>query len=254
MSIRGTGAALAALLLALLTLPLAALLLSAASGDVGGALGHPSVWPALWLSVRTTAASLVLILLTGTPLAWWLATTESPLQRMVSLLVDLPIVLPPAVLGVALLQTFGRGGWLGPALDAVGISLPFTSSAVVLAQVIVAAPFFVQAARTAFSSVDPEMLIVAQSLGASPAHAWRTIALPLSLPGLVTGASLAWARALGEFGATLLFAGNLSGTTQTLPLAIFTALESDLQVAVVLSALLAAVGVVLLLSLRWTRP
>jgi molybdate transport system permease protein len=164
--------------------------------------------------------------------------------------VDLPIVVPPAVVGIALLLTFGRSGLLGAPLTALGIQIPFTTIAVVLAQVVVSAPFYVQAAAAAFRRVDPDLLIVARSLGQRPRGAFFGVALPLALPGLMGGAALAWARALGEFGATLLFAGNLPGITQTMPLAIYAALEVDVRVAVALSLALAAVSVLLLLALR----
>lgn len=244
------GSVLAVLLVALLALPVLALLTAATPADVAAGLAHPLFLPALRLSLQTSVISLGVCVVLGTPLAWWLATTSSRWARLVEVVVELPVVLPPAVLGVALLHTFGRHGVLGPMLAAVGASVPFTRTAVVLAQVIVAAPLFVQAAANAFRKVDPDMLLVARTLGASPAEAFVRIALPVARPGLVVGASLAWARALGEFGATLLFAGNLGGRTQTLPLAIFTALESDLQLAVVFSLVLASAGALLLAALR----
>lgn len=227
-----------------------ALALSTSVPDLRAGVGHPLFGPALSLSLRTTLTSLALIVVTGTPIAWWLATSSSRLVRPVGLLVDLPIVIPPAVMGVALLQTFGRQGLLGPLLGRAGVGVPFTEAAVVLAQVVVSAPFFVQAASNAFRKIDLDVLTVARTLGASSPAAFLRIAVPIALPGLIVGASLAWARALGEFGATLLFAGNLTGTTQTMPLAIFTALESDVRLAVVFSLILAAMGAVLLLLLR----
>lgn len=244
------GALLAAALGVVLGLPMVALVASTTPAELALGLTHPLFGPALALSLRTTLASLALVVLLGTPLAWWLATSRSGLARAVEVLVDLPILLPPAVVGVALLQTFGRQGLLGPALAAMGVSIPFTSTAVVVAQVVVASPFFVQAAASAFREVDADLLLVARTLGANPAEAVRRVALPVAGPGLLAGASLAWARALGEFGATLLFAGNLPGVTQTLPLAIFSALEADVRVAVVLSLVLAAVGAGLLVALR----
>lgn len=247
---RALGSLLAVALLGLLVLPPVALLFAAAPADLAAGVAHPLFGPALALSLRTTAVSLLITVLTGTPLAWWLASSRSRLVRWVDLLVDLPIVLPPAVVGVALLQTFGRRGLLGPPLDSVGLSLPFTETAVLVAQVVVSAPFFVQAAANAFRDIDPDTLIVARTLGASSTGAFLRVAVPIALPGLVVGASLAWARALGEFGATLLFAGNLTGRTQTLPLAIFTALETDLTLAVVFSLVLAGLGTALLLLLR----
>ena len=245
-------------MLALLVLPLVALGLSSSPADLSAGISHPLFGPALRLSARTTLVSLAVTVLTGTPLAWWLAAGPVRQTRVVGVLVDLPIVIPPAVAGIALLQTFGRGGLFGPLLAAAHIQVPFTTTAVVLAQVFVSAPFYVQSAAAAFRRVDGDLLIVARTLGQSPLGAFFRVALPLALPGLVGGAALAWARALGEFGATLLFAGSLPGTTQTMPLAIFTALESDVRVALALSLVLAAVAVLLLVALRaapeaWSR-
>lgn len=247
---RSIGSLLAVALVTVLALPLVALALSASVADVRAGISHPMFASALWLSLRTTFISLLVILIAGTPLAWWLATSRSRLARVVELVVDLPIVIPPAVIGVGLLQALGRQGLLGPTLASVGLSIPFTETAVLFAQVVVAAPFFVQAAANAFRKVDVDLLIVARTLGVSSSAAFFRVALPVALPGLVVGTSLAWARALGEFGATLLFAGNMPGETQTMPLAIYSALESDVRVAVVFSLVLAALGAVLLISLR----
>ena len=169
---------------------------------------------------------------------------------MLETLVELPVVLPPAVAGVALLLAFGRRGLLGPGLAAAGIGLPFTRAAVVVAQTFVAAPFYLQAAIAAFRRLDPDLLLVARTLGASPPRVLFTVAIPVSWPSLAGGAAMSWARALGEFGATLMFAGNMSGRTQTLPLAIYTALESDLRTAQSLSILLVAVAFALLVAIR----
>ena len=244
------GVALGAVLVAVLVLPMLVLLFSASLAELRAGAGNPMFAPALWLSLRTTALALAITVATGTPLAWWLATSSSRAARAVEILVLLPIVIPPAVVGVALLQTFGRRGVLGPALEGLGVTVPFTEAAVVIAQVVVCAPFFVQAASNAFRKVEPDLMTVARSLGAAPTGAFFRVAVPVALPGLVAGASLAWARALGEFGATLLFAGNMPGTTQTMPLAIFSALESDVRVALVFSLVLAALGTLLLLALR----
>lgn len=240
----------AAPVLGLLVLPLVALALASSPADLAAGVADPLFAPALWLSARTTVVSLTVIVLGGTPLAWWLASAPPHRTRWVEVLVDLPVVIPPAVVGIALLQTFGRGGLLGAQLTALGIQIPFTTTAVVLAQIVVAAPFYVQAAAAAFRRIDPDLLLVARTLGQSPAGAFRRVALPLAVPGLVGGAALSWARALGEFGATLLFAGNLPGTTQTMPLAIYMALESDVRVALALSLVLAGVSVLLLFALR----
>jgi molybdate transport system permease protein len=160
------------------------------------------------------------------------------------------MVMPPAVAGIALLLTFGRRGLLGGALEALGLGVSFTTAAVVMAQVFVAAPFYVGAAAAGFAALDRDLRVVARTLGASPARVFARVALPLARPALVTGAALAWARALGEFGATLMFAGNLSGRTQTLPLAIYAALESDLRAAQALALVLVLFAFALLLVLR----
>jgi molybdate transport system permease protein len=239
-----------ALLVTLLVIPVVALVAASGPTDIAAGLGHRLFLPALALTARTTAISLVIVAATGTPLAWWLATSERRRARVVEMLVDLPVVIPPAVVGIALLTTFGREGLLGPLLDAIGVGVPFTTTAVVLAQIVVSAPFYVQSASTAFRKVDPDLLLVARTLGASRSGAFLRVAVPIALPGLLAGAALAWARAIGEFGATLLFAGNLPGTTQTMPLAIYGALEVDVRVAIALSLVLAAIALVLLFVLR----
>jgi molybdate transport system permease protein len=244
---------LAAPILGLLAVPLLALALSSSPTDLSAGVSDPLFAPALWLSARTTVVSLAIVVGAGTPLAWWLATASPGRTRWVEVLVDLPVVIPPAVVGIALLQTFGRSGLFGSELTALGIRIPVTTTAVVLAQTVVSAPFYIQAAAAAFRRVDLDLLIVARTLGHAPTSAFRRVALPLALPGLVGGAALAWARALGEFGATLLFAGNLPGTTQTMPLAIYMALESDVRVALALALVLAGVSVLLLFALR-TAP
>ena len=238
-------------MLALLAVPLIALAGASSPTELLAGVRHPLFGPALRLSALTTTASLALVVATGTPLAWWIATRPRRRVRWAESLVDLPIVIPPAVVGIALLETFGRNGLFGPALAAAGVRVPFTTAAVVLAQVVVSAPFFVQAAAAAFRRVDQELLIVARTLGQTPAGTFFRVAVPLAAPGVAAGAALAWARAMGEFGATLLFAGNLPGTTQTMPLAIYTALESDTRAAVALALVLAAAGGLLLLPLRF---
>jgi molybdate transport system permease protein len=243
-----TGAAL--LLLGALLLPMLGLLLSASPRELWGGLWHPAVAPALWLSARTSFVALTVVLALGTPLAYWLAKTSRPEAELVALVIDLPIVVPPAVVGIALLTTFGQRGLLGPTLASLGWQLPFSTSAVVLAQIVVSAPFYVQSAATAFRKVDLDSMLVARTLGASAEMAFVRVAVPIALPGLSSGAALCWARSLGEFGATLVFAGNLSGVTQTMPLAIYTTLESDVRAALALSVLLAAVAIVLLFGLR----
>ncbi|HSS40514.1 MAG TPA: ABC transporter permease [Polyangia bacterium] len=246
------GAA-AGLLFLILAFPLAGLLLSAPPGELARGLRNPQVMPAVALSVATTTLSLALIVGCGTPLAWAIARGSGRRWRAIETVAELPAVLPPAVAGVALLLAFGRRGLLGGALAALGVGLPFTSAAVVLAQSFVAAPFYLQAAIAAFRRLDPDLVLVARTLGASRSRVFLTVAAPIARPALMGGAALAWARALGEFGATLMFAGNMPGRTQTLPLAIYTALESDLRTAQSLSILLVAVALGLLVGVRAGR-
>jgi molybdate transport system permease protein len=247
---------LSGLLLLLVALPIAGLLFSAPPRQLLAGLSDPLVVPALRLTLFTTTVSLLAILTCGTPLAWVIARRTiragrtSRIWRALETLVELPVVLPPAVAGVALLLAFGRRGLLGPALAAAGIGLPFTRAAVVVAQTFVAAPFYLQAAIAAFRRLDPDLILVARTLGASPPRLLFTVAIPVSWPSLAGGAAMSWARALGEFGATLMFAGNMGGRTQTLPLAIYTALESDLRTAQSLSILLVAVAFALLVAIR----
>lgn len=247
---RGVFVFFATVLVAFLALPVAALLLGTSIQELQAGLGHPLVWPALRLSLLTTGASLSVVLLLGTPLAWVLARSARPWARAVETVVHLPIVIPPAVAGVALLLALGRRGLLSGWVYPHGWSLTFTTAAVVVAQTFVSAPFYVQAATSAFRRIDGRLLVVARTLGATPLRVFFQVALPLATPGLVGGAAMSWARALGEFGATLMFAGNLEGTTQTLPLAIYTALESEPVAARALSVVLVVVAFGLLLGVR----
>jgi molybdate transport system permease protein len=245
-----TTGLMAAALVALLALPTLSLFVTASPGDLLAGFRHPIAMPALLLSLGTTLVSLLVVVGLGTPLAWWLAKARGGLARAVETVVALPVVIPPAVAGIALLLAFGRRGLFGPLLERAGWAISFSTTAVVLAQVFVSAPFYVQAGTAAFRGLDANLFVVARSLGASPARAFFRVAIPLARSGLVAGAAMAWARALGEFGATLMFAGNLQGKTQTLPLAIYTALESDLRAAQSLSVLLVVVAFALLLLLR----
>lgn len=241
-----TGAVLALVL----ALPLVAVAVTTTKVSLGAALAHPLVWPALRLSLLTTLVSLSFVVAFGTPLAWTLARSRTRLARAIETVVELPLVVPPAVAGVALLLAFGRHGLFAGVLYPEGTSLAFTTGAVVLAEVFVSAPLYVQAANSAFRRVDGRYVVVARTLGASPLRVFFRVALPLSAPALVAGAAMSWARSLGEFGATLMFAGNLRGVTQTLPIAVYTALESDLGVAQAISLLLVVVAFALLLVAR----
>jgi molybdate transport system permease protein len=247
----------AALLLALLTLPIAALFARVPPLDLLARMGAPLVREAMWLSLRTSAAATAAVVVLGVPLAYLLASRPFPGRRLVEALVDLPMVLPPTVAGVGLLLAFGRAGLVGRWLTPLGISIPFTSLAVVLAQAFVSAPLFVNTCRAGFEAVDARYVAAAATLRAGPLFTFRHVVLPLSLPSLLAGAAMTWARALGEFGATITFAGNFPGRTQTMPLAVYIALQTDLEAAVALSVLLVAVSFALLFALRaspWRRP
>jgi molybdate transport system permease protein len=248
--VRVLAAAAAYALLGFLLLPIVALVLTTGWSDFVAGLRHPLVLPALRLSLITTSVSLVLVVVPGTALAWLLVRRPGALNQAIETAIELPVVIPPAVGGLALLLAFGRRGLLGASLERFGVAIPFTTLAVVLAEVFVSAPFFVLAATAAFRRLDPTLMVVARSLGASPSRAFFRIALPSAAPSLVSGAAMSWARSLGEFGATLMFAGNLSGRTQTLPLAVYTALESDLRAAQAIALVLVAMAFVLLLVLR----
>jgi molybdate transport system permease protein len=195
--------------------------------------------------------AMLIVVRLGTPLAYLLARRSFPGRTVLDTLVDLPIVLPPAVAGLALLMAFGRRGILGGTLAAWGITIPFTTTAVVIAQIFVAVPFYVRAARSGFQRVEPELEEAAADLGAGPTRVFWTTTLPLARPGLAAGAVVAWSRALGECGATLMFAGNLAGRTQTMPLAIYERyVAGDLTTALVLAILLLVVSLVILLIAR----
>jgi len=200
-------------------------------GDVASELGSSTTWDALRLSIITATLTLVLAVAFGTPLAYLLAASDAGWARLIATLLDLPLVLPPVVSGIALLTVFGRRGYLGDPLSEVGITLSFTTAAVVLAQLFVAAPYYVRAAYAGFASMDPRFEGVAYTLGLSRWRTFRSVTLPLVWPALAGGAVLCWARALGELGATLLFAGSLPGRTQTMPLAILSAFESSAGLA-----------------------
>ena len=233
-----------------LLVPLLALLVAATPAELGAGLRIPVVGPALRLSLITTLVTMVVVVALGTPLAWSLARSRHRVVRVIEVALQLPIVVPPAVAGVALLLAFGRRGFLAAWLGDGAGSVAFTTTAVVLAQIFVSAPLYVQAATSAFRRIDARVVTVARTLGASPLRVFGRIALPLAAPGLVAGAAMSWARALGEFGATLMFAGNLEGVTQTLPLAINTTLASDLRAAQALSIVLVVVAFTLLVAVR----
>jgi len=238
------------LLLLLLALPLLGLLFRVDPGRLLGRLTDPVVLEALRLSLVTSAVAAILVVTWGLPVAYLLATRNFRGKRLVEILVDLPMVLPPTVAGLALLLAFGRTGLAGRGLGLFGIAIPFTTLAVVLAQTFMAAPFFIGAARAGFRSVDRRYLDAAATLRAPEPVAFVRVMIPLSAPALLAGAGMAWARALGEFGATITFAGNLPGRTQTMPLAVYVALQEDLELAVTLSLFLVVMSIALLVGIR----
>lgn len=232
-------------------LPLLAILLRVSPAAFLHDLRQPVVRQALALSLGTSLAAAVLCVLLGLPAAYALARRRFPGREWLDTLVDLPITVPPVVAGVGLLLLFGRMGLLGQYLEPLGIRIAFTPLAVVLAQAFVAMPFFVKAARSGFQALDPELEAIALTLGANRWQVWRHITFPLCRPALLAGVTLAWARAMSEFGATLMFAGNLPGRTQTLPLAVMSAMDVDLNTALSLSAITLVVAGAALILAKW---
>jgi molybdate transport system permease protein len=245
------GIAIAVIVLViLLGFPVASLIFRVPLRSLFEHLRTPMVLEALRLSVITSFISTLAVIAVGVPIAYLLATQRFRGKRLVEVVINLPMVLPPTVAGLGLLLAFGRFGPLGRVLSLMGITIPFTTLAVILAQMFVAAPFFINAARSGMESVEPRFLQVATTLRASPAYSFFRIVLPLSIPSLLAGAAMGWARALGEFGATITFAGNMPGRTQTMPLAVYMALQTDLESAVALAVILLAVSFGLLFLLR----
>lgn len=239
----------AALSVLALGVPLAALVWRALTQDAGH-LADPAIGAAVRLSLVTSAVSTLLVVVLGTPLAYMMARYRFRGKAIMQLLIDLPIVLPPMVAGIALLMAFGRQGWLGAPLSVLGIGLPFTTVAVVIAQAFVAGPFFVRSATLGFAGVDRSVREAAAVEGATELEVFRRIELPLAARPIASGVILAWARAVGEFGATIFFAGNREGVTQTMPLLIFVGFETEMEVAVALSVVLIAMSAAVLGSLR----
>ena len=236
---------------ALLVVPLIALVLDTPWSDLGAQLADPAVRDALWLSGLTSALTVSLCVLLGTPLAWLLARVDFPGRRLLRGLVAVPLVLPPVVAGVALVAALGRNGLLGaPLHEVTGWTIPYTTTAVVLAHTFVSLPFFVLSVEGALRTAGERFDVVAATLGADRWTTFRRVTLPLALPGVAAGCVLAWARSLGEFGATITFAGNFPGTTQTMPSLIYTTLQADPAAARTLSMLLLVVSIGVLVGLR----
>jgi len=241
---------LAGLFILFLGVPLASLLFREPPQVIWAEMQQPDVLQALQISVITTSLSTLLSIIFGLPVAYLLARGSFPGRKVLETLITMPTVLPPVVAGVALLLTFGRMGLIGRYLDLLGINIPFTTVAVIMAQTFIAAPFFVNSAKAGFEQLDRRYEQAAYTLRASPFYTLRRVILPLIWPSLLSGIGLAWARALGEFGATITFAGNFPGITQTLPIAVYIASESDLDKAIALAVVLLAISFGMLLALR----
>ena len=232
-------------------LPCLALILGIGAADIRAAWNQSEILDALALSAQTSLVALAVCLLLGTPAAYLLARSTFPGKRLVESVLLLPLVLPPVVGGVALLMAFGRRGLLGGTLEALGLEIPFTMIAVVMAQVFMALPFFVQAAKAGFEAVPRHLEEASRTLGIGETMTFLRVTVPLSWPALVSGAVLCWGRALGEFGATIMFAGNIRGVTRTMPLAILTAMQGDLGQAVVLAVILLFFSTGIFLCTHW---
>ena len=239
-----------ALVLTFLVVPVIALFLRIPPSELISQLGNDVVTDALIVTAKTNAIAFGLTLLVGTPAAYFLATRRFPGRSVLITLIELPLVLPPAVAGIGLLAAFGRLGLLGSRLDAFGITIGFTQTAVVLAILFVAGPFYVRQGIASFEALDPNLLLAGRTLGAGPGRTFWRIALPLASSGLGAGAALSLARGIGEFGATIMFAGSLQGVTQTVTLAIYQELDIDFDVALAIGALLVVISAAVLLSMK----
>ncbi len=239
-----------ALVIAFLGIPIIAVFTNTSPSRLVSSLGEPAVRDALWLSLRTTLASLAIIIAFGTPAAYLLATRPFRGRAIVTTLIELPLVLPPAVAGIALLAALGPKGILGGALNDADIQLVLQTAGVVVALTFVAAPFYIRQAQAAFAAVDPALLDASRTLRAGELRTFIHVAVPCAGAGISSGIALAWGRALGEFGATLMFAGSFSGVTQTAPLAIYAEFSRDFPAALALSGILIAVSAALLLSVK----
>jgi molybdate transport system permease protein len=253
----GLLVAVAVLALAFLVLPIVGIFVHTSPGKVLAQLSNPVVKDAFVVSLKTSVLAQLLILLFGTPTAYLLATRRFPGHSLAVTFVELPLVLPPAVAGIGLLTALGREGLLGSSLSALGISLPFTQSAVTVAVAYVASPLYIRQAIASFEATDPQLAAASRTLGAGPVRTFFRVILPLARGGLIAGLALSFARGLGEFGATIMFAGSLQHVTQTLPLAIYAEFDQNFDTTLAMSGVLVLISVVLLLTLRiglsWQR-
>jgi molybdate transport system permease protein len=221
-----------------LALPVVALFFRTTPDLFLASLGDPQVHSALWLSLFTSLVTISVVILLGTPFAFFHSRRRYPGRALVDTLIDLPLVLPPAVAGLGLLLLYGRTGLIGRYLDIFGITIAFSTLAVIMAQIFVASPFYIRQARALFEQLDPAYEQTARTLGASPLRIFLGVTVPLTANGLVSGAVMTFARALGEFGATIMFAGNLPGVTQTMPLAVYGGLEGNFNIGITIAILL----------------
>ena len=236
-----------------LTLPVAAVFLETSPAALADSLSDPVAQEALWLSLKTTTIALAIIVLAGTPAAYLLATRRFRGRSAIVTLIELPLVLPPAVAGIALLAAVGPAGLLGQSIDGAGVELALATAGVVVALTFVASPFYIRQAEAAFGALDQAWLDASRTSGASEARTFLRIAVPAATPGLLAGGALALGRALGEFGATLIFAGSFQGITQTVPLAIYDRFATDFDGALALSAVLVVVSAAILLAVKLVR-
>lgn len=234
-----------------LFLPIMALFLRVPPMELIRALGDPVAQDAMIITLQSTLIAQAIIVVVGTPAAYLIATRGFPGRSLVITLTELPLVLPPAVAGLALLAVFGRLGLLGGSLEALGVSIPFTQAAVVMAITFVASPFYIRQAIAAFGAVDTRLLDAARTLGAGPGRVFTRLALPLAGRGLAAGAALAFGRGVGEFGATIMFAGSMQGVTQTLSLAIYSQFDVNFDVALALGALMVAISAGILITAKF---
>lgn len=240
--------------IAFILLPIIVLLFNAFNNkNVVNAISNPVVTSALFLSLTTSFIAIIIVILIGIPVAHIITKSNSKFVKYVDYTIELPIILPPVVVGFAMLMTFGKNGPVGKYLIDFGVSIPFTTIAVILAQIFVAFPFFLRSVRLGLSNINSDYEDIGSSLGLNPIRRFFYINLPLAWKSIINGAALGWARAISEFGATLVFAGNLTGETQTMPLAIISTMESDFELGITLSAILILISTLVLILLARLR-
>jgi len=249
-ALKGGLALLLILAMTFIALPVVALFLKSPLDTTLRSLHDPVVIDALRLSLMTSTATTIMVVVMGTPIAYVSARFQYFGKELADSLIDLPVIMPPAVAGIALLMAFGRMGIVGHYLDAFGMSIAFTTLAVIIAQVFVSSPFYIRQARTSFEDVDLAFENAARTLGASRVYTFFHVIIPIAINGLISGAIMAFARSLGEFGATMMFAGNFQGRTQTMPLAIYTAMQGDLDVSLCIAIILVAISFVVIVLVK----